>query len=190
MQRLLSFLCVSIVIVGCQTTENNKWHPTKATRIVLQAEQFRGFWPRIQIKDLFCGEIEETYWVASTGTAEIALTTADPGCVVFDASPTIDDLIQEWRWLRQGPAKQEKDSIMIKSLGAPVWVHFLRRKEMPCILFRFGIGDSGDSINGSTQRIRGYYCSQSSKEISARDAAAFVKSIKILDEPAQYQPTT
>lgn len=190
MYRFLPILCVMMVVAGCETTGTNKWTPTKNSRLVLQAEQFEGFWPIIHIRDLYCGHMEKTYWVASAGTAEIKLTTADAGCAVLDASPSVEDLIQEWRWLKQGAAKQEGKSISVRTLGVPVWIHFLRRKEMPCILFRFGTGESGSNIDVSTQRIRGYYCSQSSKEITASGASAFVKSIKILDEPTQYQPAT
>lgn len=191
LRRSLSILCVMAVVAGCVTTDTDKWASTNSTRIVLEAEQFEGFRPRVHSKSQYCGEAEKAYWVASAGFVEIVLTRANAGCAILDSNRSVEGLINNWRMLRQGNAVQERPSIRVTALGAPGWIHFLRRKGKPCILFRIETGDSGGSFDQSTQTIMGYFCSQSpSPEITSSEARDFVASIRILSKPAPSKPTT
>jgi len=178
MRPLILLLCTLWPLAACQTIDN-EWMPVYSTRIVLGAEQFRDETPEIKRKETFCGSAEKAVWTTSANVAVVQISSANLGCVVLEANPSIKDLVKQWKWLEKADTRQDGESILTYSLGSPVWIHFLRRKDQPCIIFRYGIGDSGSSINEYPELIRGFFCKKWSSTITPNEATAFVKGIRI-----------
>jgi len=177
--RLTAFLlCLLWPLAACQTT-NSKWVPVYSTRIVLDAEQFHDETPEIAKKETHCGFYERALWTTSASVAVVRLASANPGCVVLEANPSVEDLIKQWGWLKKGNARQDGESILAYTLGSPVWIHFLRRKDQPCIVFRYGVGDSGGDIDEYPELVRGFFCKKWSSTITQEEAVVFVTSIRI-----------
>lgn len=166
-------------MAACQTTAENRRVSIESTKIVLEAEQFEGIAPDLYGKEMYCGRAEVAIWESGARVSAIALGLTDPGCAVIDDNMSIPEQIDQWIWLKKGEAQKDGESVMIRTLGTTAWMHFLRRKGRPCILFRYRLGESGDDLNVATEIVMGFYCDRSAAEIDVDEAKAFVKSIRI-----------
>jgi len=180
MRRTFLILCAAtIMLAACQTTQPSKPTRTEKTQIVLDAEQFRTIRPEILEQSGYCGRSEGAVWKDGYSIAIIVLMIADMECAIDEDEITVGALIDKVGWLKNANTHPEGKPVLVRKLNTPVWIHFLRRDDRPCILFNFGVGYSGDPLYEATEHIIGVYCNGRSRDISPEEANAFLQSVHI-----------
>lgn len=173
-------LCAaSVMLAACQTAPSSEPTRTEETQIVLKADQFRTIQPEIYEQSGYCSRNEGAVWRDNASIAIVILTIADLECGIDESEVTVDALIDKVGWLSNANTRPEGQPILRRRLNVPVWIHFLRRNDQPCILFNFGVGDSGDPLYEATEFIIGVYCNDRSRSISPEEANAFLQSVDI-----------
>lgn len=100
-------------------------------------------------------------------------------CAIDEDEITVGALIDKVGWLKNADTHPEGKPVLVRKFNTPVWIHFLRRDDRPCILFNFGVGHSGDPLYEATDHIIGVYCNGRSRDISPEEANAFLQSVHI-----------
>lgn len=179
MRLLILCLCFLSPLTGCQTSEISKPTPTEKTQIVLEYDRFRTIRPELFEQNHYCGRSEGAVWKDGNSIAIIVLAIANLDCGIDETEITVGALIDKVDWLRNATTHIEGKPLLAQKLNGPVWIHFLRRNDQPCIVFNFGVGDSGDPIYEATELILGVYCNGRRRDITPEDANAFLQDIRI-----------